>query len=57
MKIKCQECGAEMDIPADSIPGEIISCPDCGVEYEIVSISADKVEVKPAEEVGEDWGE
>ncbi|MDG7035538.1 MAG: lysine biosynthesis protein LysW [Nitrososphaerota archaeon] len=55
--MNCQECGAEMDIPADSIPGEIISCPDCGVEYEIVSISADKVEVKPAEEVGEDWGE
>ncbi|MFP3133102.1 MAG: alpha-aminoadipate/glutamate carrier protein LysW/ArgW [Nitrososphaeria archaeon] len=57
LKAKCKECGADIEIPDDALPGEIVSCPDCGLEYEIVSIQAGKVELKLAEEIGEDWGE
>ncbi len=35
---KCPECGAVIDIEEDEVEqGEIISCPDCAVELEIVN--------------------
>ena len=55
--VKCEECDAEIKIPTDSIEGEIVSCPDCGGEFEVISNSEGKIELKPAESVGEDWGE
>jgi alpha-aminoadipate carrier protein LysW len=39
------------------VVGEIITCPDCGGEYEIASKGNDNLELKPAERVGEDWGQ
>ena len=57
MEATCDECGGLIKIPKDAVVGEIVSCPDCGLEYEIAKISGDKVELKPAETVGEDWGE
>lgn len=59
IKVQCEECGATISVPDDALPGEIISCPDCGTEYEVVSVDpkAKKVELKKAEEVKEDWGE
>jgi len=39
------------------ISGEIISCPDCGMDYEVHVSEGGKVELKPAEIEGEDWGE
>jgi alpha-aminoadipate/glutamate carrier protein LysW len=56
-KIECQECGAEISVLEDSVVGEIITCPDCGGEYEIVKKGDDKLDLKPAERVGEDWGQ
>jgi alpha-aminoadipate carrier protein LysW len=35
--------------------GEILICPECGVELEVLSVSP--VEVAPAPEEKEDWGE
>lgn len=59
LKRDCQECGATIEVDEDSIPGEIVSCPDCGTEYEVISIDPKSglLELKVAEEVGEDWGE
>jgi alpha-aminoadipate carrier protein LysW len=37
--------------------GEIITCADCGADFEIASKSEDKIELKAAESIGEDWGE
>ena len=37
MKKECKDCGAELTIPQDSMVGEIITCPDCGTDFEIVS--------------------
>jgi len=39
------------------ISGEIISCPDCGMDFEARVTEKGKVELKNAEIEGEDWGE
>ncbi len=54
--LKCLECDAEIKPPFDSIEGEIITCSDCGASYELLQ-SGDKFDIKPAQDVGEDWGE
>lgn len=51
----CPECDASISIPANAMQNELISCPDCGVELEIVSL--DPIQVELAPEVEEDWGE
>jgi len=51
------ECDADLEIPDDVISGEIISCPDCGMDYEVHIGEDGAVELKPAEIEGEDWGE
>jgi len=57
MNKECQECGAEIKIPADSLVGEIVTCPDCGSDFEIANKTQNGVDLKPAESVGEDWGQ
>ncbi len=54
MKANCPECEAEiaMDKP---LRGEIVVCPDCGAELEVVSENPLAFELAPQEE--EDWGE
>jgi alpha-aminoadipate carrier protein LysW len=56
MVVKCPECDAEIKIPSDSIEGEIVTCPDCGASYELVK-SGESFGIKPAQVVGEDWGQ
>ena len=55
--MKCQECDASLNIPDDASVGEIISCSDCGADFEIAKKNGSIVELKQAETVGEDWGE
>ena len=57
MKKECQECGAEISFPDDAVIGEIVTCPDCGTDFEVASNTQYKIELKPAETVGEDWGQ
>jgi alpha-aminoadipate carrier protein LysW len=57
LNTSCQECGAELAVPNDAIVGEIVSCKDCSTEYEVAEISNGNALLKPAEQVGEDWGE
>lgn len=48
---------AEIKVPDDAIDGEIVTCTDCGTSFELdISDSGEKT-IKPAETVGEDWGE
>ena len=56
MEQKCQDCDATMQILDDVVVGEIISCPDCGNEFEVSKIDSNNVTLSPAESVGEDWG-
>lgn len=55
MRVTCTECGAEFDIADDTMVGEIIICPECGVELEVVSLEPPTLALAP--EVEEDWGE
>ncbi|MDR4511364.1 MAG: lysine biosynthesis protein LysW [Nitrososphaeraceae archaeon] len=57
MKKECIDCGGELNIPDDAVVGEIVSCPDCGGDFEISSTSNGSMDLKRAESVGEDWGE
>jgi len=50
----CIECDAEIDLH-DIVQGEIVVCPDCGVDLEVISLHPIKLELAPMEE--EDWGE
>ena len=52
----CPECDANITIPNDAVEGEIVTCPDCGASYELVKVS-EGFELKPAQTVGEDWGQ
>ena len=57
MEAKCLECDASFKIEDDAVIGEIVSCPDCGADYEVASLENGTVTVKAAESVKEDWGE
>jgi alpha-aminoadipate carrier protein LysW len=57
LKTVCETCGGEIEVPNDAIKGEIVSCPDCGTEFEVIEIKNGAVSLKSAEEIGEDWGE
>lgn len=50
-------CGGNIAIQDDAIQGEIVGCPDCGLEYELQSVDGSSVVLRAAEEVKEDWGE
>lgn len=54
-EVNCPECFAEMALELDTEVGEIIVCPDCGVDLEVTSLQPAVVELAPMEE--EDWGE
>jgi len=53
--VTCTECEAEITLEEGTEVGEIIVCPDCGVDLEVVSLAPAAVELAPMEE--EDWGE
>lgn len=51
---QCTECLRDLPIE-DPLPGELVDCPDCGAELEVVE--PDPVRLEPAPEIEEDWGE
>ena len=53
--MECLQCAADLDLASDVEIGEIVICPDCGVEWEVMSIDPIAIELAP--EVEEDWGE
>jgi len=57
MKATCNECGGVVPLMDDVLTGEIISCPDCGAEFEVKGIKGTEVSIAPAPKVEEDWGE
>lgn len=52
----CHECDLDITIPNDSLAGEIITCQDCGTSFEIIN-EGNEFKLKPAQTVGEDWGQ
>ena len=53
---KCIECDADLEVDAAGLEtGEIVICPECGLELEVLSVKPFKIGKAPEEE--EDWGE
>ncbi len=52
---ECPECAANVALPADVMEGEIVQCPECGLELEVLSLAPLSLAQAPEEE--EDWGE
>ena len=57
MDMECKMCGGIVAIPNDVIKGEILSCPDCGLDFEVGSDEKGSLILVPAEKIKEDWGE
>jgi len=57
LKVNCPTCDADLPIPNDAISGEIVSCPDCAMEYEVSIMDNGDIELHLVEIEGEDWGE
>lgn len=52
--VACPECEANLDFEEDEVDeGEIVSCPDCGTDYEVVGTEPLQL-VKVEEEEEED---
>jgi alpha-aminoadipate/glutamate carrier protein LysW len=51
----CTECEAEVALVTGTEVGEILQCPDCGLDLEVVSLEPPVLAPAPEEE--EDWGE
>jgi alpha-aminoadipate carrier protein LysW len=51
----CPECDAAVAVPEQVRLSEIVECPDCRSELEIITL--DPVMLALAPEVEEDWGE
>jgi alpha-aminoadipate/glutamate carrier protein LysW len=54
LHVNCVECDAAIELD-EPIVGEIVVCPECGVELEILALDPVTVTVAPMEQ--EDWGE
>ena len=52
----CPECETDLDLDEDELEeGEIVSCPECGSDFEVVTVSP--LELNPVEEYDEDVDE
>jgi alpha-aminoadipate carrier protein LysW len=52
---ECPVCGGEVPLEDDVVEAELIECPDCGTELEVVSVNPAKLAEAPQTE--EDWGQ
>jgi alpha-aminoadipate carrier protein LysW len=53
MAVVCPECDNPLDIDVDDVEeGEVITCDECGSDFEVVS--ADPLELAPVDEEGYD---
>lgn len=51
----CLQCQGTVSVASDVRTGEVVTCPDCSTDLEVVETSPLKLELAP--EAQEDWGE
>ena len=51
----CPECAASVTVPADAVEGEVVGCSSCSTELEVLATTP--LQLAPAPELAEDWGE
>ncbi len=52
---KCPVCDGEVEATEDPVVGELIECPECGSELEILALAP--IVLGEAPQAEEDWGE
>ena len=52
----CPECDAVITAAETPFVHEILPCPECGMDLEVVAVEP-ALQLSPAPEVEEDWGE
>lgn len=57
MNEKCPDCDGTVEVPADALDGEIVSCPDCGLEMKVVMSGDGQFTLQTILLEKEDWGE
>lgn len=55
MLARCPECDAEIMLSDSVVVCEVVICPECTIELEV--IATDPLELALAPEIEEDWGE
>lgn len=53
--VTCPECEAHFNLKNGTEENEIVVCPDCGLDLEVVSLAPVVLQAAPME--AEDWGE
>lgn len=53
----CPDCEGEIELPDGATLGEIVSCPDCGLELQVTRIDGGKVDLSEISMEKEDWGQ
>jgi alpha-aminoadipate carrier protein LysW len=53
---KCPDCEAWIQVPEDAVDGEIVTCPDCGLDFQVTR-NGQTCSIKPVVIEKEDWGE
>lgn len=52
---ECPVCGGDVRLDGDIVVGELLECPDCGSELEVLKV--EPLALGEAPETEEDWGE
>lgn len=55
VKVKCLECQAEISVEKDIKKGEVVTCPECSTDLEVIEEKPLKLGLAP--KVQEDWGQ
>jgi len=50
LNTSCPECAADVEVPDDTLEGELLICDRCAVELEVISLEPLKVELFEEEE-------
>jgi alpha-aminoadipate carrier protein LysW len=53
--VPCPVCDGQVELPDDTVQGELIECPECGSELEVTGVDPYTLDEAPSEQ--EDWGE
>lgn len=52
---KCLECQGDITVENDVQAGEVLTCPECSTDFEVVGTNP--VKLAPAPVAQEDWGQ
>jgi len=54
----CTECETDLDIDEDEVDeGAVVSCPECGTDFEVVTVNPVELKIVGEDEVDEDEDE